>query len=74
MSDDFIPETQSSGSLEPPRRLPPTAIGVETPEPAPEPSPRHHSASIPSPAEVLGPVLRAAVGAVRQVVGVLTRR
>ena len=28
MSDDFVPETQPSGALDPPRRRPPTAVGT----------------------------------------------
>lgn len=34
---EFEPVPQPSGSLEPPRRFPPTAVGVETPEPEPQP-------------------------------------
>jgi len=36
MQDDFRPETQSSGDLEPPSRKPPTAVGTGAPEPDPE--------------------------------------
>lgn len=31
--DDWMPEPQERGSLEPPRRNPPTAVGVATPPP-----------------------------------------
>lgn len=31
--DDWLPEPQEQGSLEPPRRRPPTAVGVATPPP-----------------------------------------
>lgn len=34
---DFEPVPQASGSLEPPNRRPPTAVGTSTPEPAPRP-------------------------------------
>lgn len=74
MSDDFTPETQPSGALVPPGRLPPTAVGVMTPEP--EPGPHAHHAShnfVPSPAEVLRPVFRAVAGALREVAKVLER-
>lgn len=37
---DWTPETQPSGSLEPPRRFPPTAVGAMTPPP-PERDPFH---------------------------------
>ncbi len=74
MSDDFTPETQSSGALEPPRRLPPTAVGVMTPEPEPAPHSHHRShARIPSPGEVLRPVFRAVAGALREAAKVLER-
>lgn len=74
MSDDFTPETQPSGALEPPRRVPPTAVGVMTPEPEPGPHSHHHSrARVPSPAEVLRPVLRAVAGALRGAAKVLER-
>jgi hypothetical protein len=36
MSDDLSPETQPSGSLDPPRRPPPTAVATSAPLP-PEP-------------------------------------
>ncbi|HEX2091877.1 MAG TPA: hypothetical protein VHG28_05710 [Longimicrobiaceae bacterium] len=32
---EFLPIPDPSGSLQPPRRYPPTAVGVETPEPEP---------------------------------------
>lgn len=74
MNDDFTPETQSSGALEPPRRPPPTALGVMTPDPEPGSHSHHHSqARIPSPAEVLRPVFRAVAGALRGVAKVLER-
>ena len=74
MSDDFTPEPQASGALEPPRRLPPTAVGVMTPEPEPRPYSHHQSqARIPSPAEVLRPVFRAVAGALREAAKVLER-
>ena len=31
--DEWLPEPQEEGSLEPPRRRPPTAVGVATPPP-----------------------------------------
>jgi hypothetical protein len=31
--DEWLPEPQEAGSLEPPRRPPPTAVGVATPPP-----------------------------------------
>ena len=31
------PETQPAGSLDPPRKKPPTAVGAATPEPTPSP-------------------------------------
>jgi len=74
MSDDFTPETQPGGALEPPRRLPPTAVGVMTPEPEPGPSSHHQAHTrIPSPAEVLRPVFRAVAGALRGAAKVLER-
>jgi hypothetical protein len=74
MSDDFTPETQPGGALEPPRRVPPTAVGVMTPEP--EPGPHAHPAShnrVPSPAEVLRPVFRAVAGVLRGAAKLLER-
>jgi hypothetical protein len=42
---DLPPETQPSGSLEPPRRYPPTAVGAAMePEPEPERSRALHRA------------------------------
>ena len=74
MSDEFIPETQTSGALVPPGRRPPTAVGVETPEPEPAPYSRHYSsARIKSPAEVLRPLARAFAGALREAARVLDR-
>ena len=74
MSDEIIPETQTSGALVPPGRRPPTAIAVQTPEPEPAPYARHHSfARIPSPAEVLRPLARAVVGAQREAARALDR-
>ena len=74
MSEDLTPETQTSGALEPPRRLPPTAVGVMTPEPEPAPYSHHHSrARVPSPGEVLRPVFRAVAGALREAAKVLER-
>jgi hypothetical protein len=74
MSDDFTPETQTGGALEPPRRVPPTAVGVMTPEPEPAPHAHHGSHNrVPSPAEVLRPVFRAVAGALRGVAKVLER-
>lgn len=32
-NDERVPETKTEGSLEPPARKPPTAIGARTPEP-----------------------------------------
>lgn len=37
MDDDRQPQTEPWGSLEPPRRRPPTALGVMTPPPPPPP-------------------------------------
>lgn len=36
---EFRPVPDPSGSLQPPNRRPPTAVGAETPEPEPRPSP-----------------------------------
>ena len=35
MSDEYVPQTQASGALDPPRRPPPTAVGTSAllPEP-----------------------------------------
>ena len=33
MDDDFVPPTQPSGSLVPPRKIPGTAVGIATPPP-----------------------------------------
>ena len=74
MSDDFTPETEPSGALVPPNRLPPTAVGVMTPEPEPAPYAHHNShARIPSPGEVLRPVIRAVAGALREAAQMLER-
>ncbi|HEX8673826.1 MAG TPA: hypothetical protein VF710_18155 [Longimicrobium sp.] len=74
MSDDFTPETEPSGALVPPTRLPPTAVGVMTPEPEPAPHAHYNShARIPSPAEVLRPAIRAVAGALRAAAKVLER-
>ena len=74
MSDEFIPETQTRGALVPPGRLPPTAVGVQTPEPEPGPYAHHHSsARIKSPAEVLRPLARAMADALRGAAKVLER-
>ncbi|MEX1181698.1 MAG: hypothetical protein WEF86_00580 [Gemmatimonadota bacterium] len=35
--EDRVPDTESRGSLEPPRRPPPTAVGAATPDPEPPP-------------------------------------
>jgi hypothetical protein len=37
---EFRPVPDPSGARQPPRRYPPTAVGVETPEPEPVPSRR----------------------------------
>lgn len=55
MSADLTPEPLPSGSLGPPRRDPPTAVGVETPEPEPAPSARGRESR-----HVLLPLFRAA--------------
>ncbi|MDP9353059.1 MAG: hypothetical protein M3P51_16175 [Chloroflexota bacterium] len=34
---DYAPETQPAGSLDPPNRRPPTAVGAAIPEPEPRP-------------------------------------
>jgi hypothetical protein len=36
MEHEFTPEPEPSGSLEPPKRYPPTAVGTGTPNPDPE--------------------------------------
>jgi hypothetical protein len=36
MEDEFAPETEPFGALEPPSRKPPTAVGVATPGSSPE--------------------------------------
>ena len=41
MDDTDLPEPESWGSLEPPRRRPPTAIGVLTPPPPRRPDADH---------------------------------
>ncbi len=33
--DDFIPQTEPSGALVPPPRVPPTAVALATPDPPP---------------------------------------
>jgi hypothetical protein len=40
MEQDDTPPTEPSGSLDPPRRQPPTAVATATPEPAPREEPR----------------------------------
>jgi hypothetical protein len=42
--DEWMPEPQERGWLEPPRRRPPTAVGVATPPP-PGPRPRRYHES-----------------------------
>ena len=86
MTDDFTPETEPSGSLDPPRRNPPTAVGAMTPEPEPEPRPRHrhrhrhrarsvhHVRSSHTPLdELLRPVANAVRDAFREIERVLER-
>lgn len=36
MEREFTPEPEPSGSLEPPKRYPPTAVGTGTPNPDPD--------------------------------------
>src|SRR4051812_49147080 len=40
MADSFEPQPEEEGRLGPPRRWPPTAVGVSTPPPPPGPRPR----------------------------------
>jgi hypothetical protein len=54
MSDEYVPEPLPSGSLDPPRRHPPTAVGVVTPEPEPAPFTRRSGTRY-----LLAPVFRA---------------
>ena len=79
MTDDFTPETEPSGSLDPPRRHPPTAVGAMTPEPEPEPgrgarSVHHVLSSHDHPLHaLLRPVANAVRDAFREVARVLER-
>jgi len=41
MTEPWSPDPEPSGSLEPPRRRPPTAVGVATPPPPRGPEPRY---------------------------------
>lgn len=43
--DEWIPDPLEQGSLEPPRRRPPTAVGVATPPPPRGPRPSHYRES-----------------------------
>jgi len=40
MDDEFSPETEPSGALQPPRKPPPTAVATATPSPPPQRHPR----------------------------------
>ena len=78
MTADFTPETEPSGSLDPPRRHPPTAVGAMTPEPEPQPERRarsiHHVGSHAHPLDaLLRPVANAVRDAFREVARVLER-
>ena len=66
MTDEFTPETEPSGSLDPPRRTP-TAVGAMTPEPEPR---RYHSTSGSAPSleeALLRPVADAVRGVMREI-------
>jgi hypothetical protein len=61
-------ETQPQGRLGPPRRFPPTAVGVLTPEPEPESHPRRRFARLWEPRpSILGDFARLALMPVRRV-------
>jgi hypothetical protein len=45
MDDSWLPEPDPSGALEPPRRNPPTAVGIATPPP-PARRPRYHDRAV----------------------------
>ena len=78
MTDEFTPETEPGGSLDPPRRTPPTAVGAMTPEPEPRryAESRHHSTSgsVPSLEALLRPVADAVRGVMREVERMFERR
>ncbi len=44
---DFEPVPDPSGALQPPNRLPPTAVGAATPDPDPRPAPRPSIPAVP---------------------------
>ena len=72
MTDEFTPETEPSGSLDPPRRTPPTAVGAMTPEPEPRrhAASRQHSTSGSAPSleeALLRPVADAVRGVMREI-------
>ena len=43
MAPNDSPVPEARGTLAPPGRRPPTAVGTDTPEPPPAPRPRRHS-------------------------------
>lgn len=60
---EFRPVPDPSGALQPPRRDPPTAVGVATPEPEPVPSRRTRFAGLwASNPSVLADALRGIIG------------
>jgi hypothetical protein len=63
---DFEPIPDPSGALQPPNRLPPTAVGTETPEPEPF---RRSSAVRSRPTSLLGSVLEAVLAVPVLVIG-----
>jgi hypothetical protein len=68
MSEEYVPEPLPGGSLGPPRRYPPTAVGVMTPEPEPAPFARRSGTYY-----LLAPVLRAVARAFRGAARLLGR-
>lgn len=59
---EFQPIPDPSGSLQPPNRRPPTAIGAETPMPEPRPSPRGAAYRAPGRSRLFRTALRLAAG------------
>jgi hypothetical protein len=71
MTDDFTPPTDPFGARQPPGRVPPTAVGTDTPEPEDAPYRRVQAARIQS--NPLRMVFHLVAGAVRGVQRALQR-
>jgi hypothetical protein len=73
VTEEFTPETEPSGSLDPPRRPPPTAVGAMTPEPEPDPRRYEGERSVPNLEEPLRPVTRVMRNLVQEIERLLER-